>query len=286
MNPIKAFLKVILLKPLYNLLVFFVWLAPGDSLGVAVIALTIIVRLVLLPPSLKAARLQKKMQDLAPELVKIKEVHKDDKKAQAQATFDLHKTHGINPANSCLLSLIQIPVVIILYYVFQIGLNTNRFDLLYPFVPRPETINTMFFGIDLAQPDKLVFPILIALSQFAFSWIMPKMSMGNDETTSKLFQWQFKYVFPLFFAYISIKLPAALPLYWVVSNIFGIAQQVYVNKTGAAPVLVSSSASVAKPAVLAAPEPVSSAPSGSGPRESVSTTSKKGVTITVRKKSR
>ncbi len=273
MNPIKAFLKIILLKPLYNLLVFFVWLAPGDSLGVAVIALTIIVRLVLLPPSLKAARLQKKMQDLAPELVKIKETHKDDKKAQAQATFDLHKAHGINPANSCLLSLIQIPVVIILYYVFQIGLNTNRFDLLYSFVPRPETINTIFLGIDLAKPDKLVFPILIALSQFAFSWIMPKITMGDDATTSKLFQWQFKYIFPLFFAYISIKLPAALPLYWVVSNIFGIAQQVYVNRT-TGPVLATASVAASIPPMLPAPEPSKG--------EKIT---KQGVTITVRKKS-
>ena len=271
MNPIKAFLKVILLQPLYNLLVFFVWLTPGDSLGLSVILLTVIVRLILLPPSLKASRIQKTLQDLAPALKRIREDHKDDKKAQAQAVFDLHKTHGINPANSCLLSAIQIPVIIILYYVFQIGLNTSRFDLLYSFTPRPETINTLFFGIDLAKPDKLVFPILIALSQFAFSWLMPKTSMGDDETTGKLLQWQFKYIFPLFFAYISTQLPAALPLYWVVSNLIGIAQQLYVNKTALAPVASTPSPSLVLPPPPAAP---------------ASTTTKKGVTITVRKKSR
>ncbi|MBI3495346.1 YidC/Oxa1 family membrane protein insertase [Candidatus Berkelbacteria bacterium] len=273
MNPIKSLLKTILLKPLYNILVFLMWAIPGHSVGWAIILLTILVRVLLLPTSLKAARLQKKLQDIAPDLAALREKHKDDKKAQAQAVFDLHKQHGINPAGSCVLNLVQIPIVFILYYVFRIGLTTARFDLLYSFTPHLNQFNTHFFGIDLLQPDKIMLPLIVALSQFAFVQVMPTVSSGDDET-AKLFQWQFKYIFPIMFAFIAAKLPAALPLYLVTSNAFGIAQQIYVNRT-TAPVVSAVTAAVALPApsateVLAKPTQV---------------IEKKGVKVTVRKKS-
>ena len=224
----KELLKIVLYKPLYNLLMFLVWLIPGHSVGWAIIAITLIVRFALLPSSIKTTKSQQKMKLLTPELKKIKEQFKDDRQGEAQATMALYKKHGVSPWGSCLPLLIQLPILIILYRVFMVGLNSSRYDLLYSFTPHVDNINTWFLGFDLSTPDKYILPIIAGLSQLVQSWQMKQMNppaaSGGKDDFAKMFSGQMMYMMPLFTVFIAMKLPAALALYWIVTTLFMVVQ--------------------------------------------------------------
>jgi len=230
MASVKYVLKLILYQPLFNALIFLVWLIPGHNVAFAIIVLTVIIRLILVPSSLKASRAQIRMRDLQPEIQKIQAKYKDDKQKQSQALMEFYKVNKINPLGSCLPLLIQFPILIVLYYVFINGLNTSHFDLLYSFVPRPEVINTMFLGLDLAQPDRWILPVIAGVLQYFQSrQLMPPTNKGTQDTQAMISK-QMMYMMPLFTVIIAGRLPAALPLYWIITTIFGIAQQWYAMK--------------------------------------------------------
>lgn len=230
MNAIKDFLKTILYKPLFNILVFLVWLIPGNNVGWAIIILTILVRLALYPSQKKSIESQKRMQEIQPKMEEIKEKYADDQQAQAQATMDLYKQYKINPLSSCLPLLIQLPILIVLYRVFTAGLNTDRFDeLLYTFTPRPEVVSASFYGLDLSQPS-IYLGILAGILQLIQSRQMMKTQPKNKSKDKKLgilgdFSSQMVYIFPIFTVIIAMKLPSALALYWVVTTLFLVIQQ-------------------------------------------------------------
>lgn len=230
------FFKTILYYPLYNLLIFFVWLVPGNSIGWAIILITIFIRLILLPSSIKASKAQLKLQMLQPEMNRIKREIKDQQ-AQGKALMELYKREGASPFGSCLPLLIQLPIIFVLYQVFRISLDTSHFNFLYSFTPRPEAINPAFFGIDLSKPELWLFPILAGASQFLLSKMMmvtqPVVKDKDGKTQADPMQMMNKqmiYIFPLMTLFIARSLPAALSLYWIVTTVFGIAQQYYVNK--------------------------------------------------------
>lgn len=234
----KTLLKYILYQPLFNLLIFFAFLVPGHSIGWAIVILTIIIRLLLYPSSQKAVIAQRRLRDLAPELEKLKEKYKDDRQAFARAQMEFYKEKGVNPFGGCLPLLLQFPILIILYYVFRAGLDASHYDYLYSFTPRPEYTNTFFFGIDLAKPDKYILPLLTGIGQFIQArQMMPagqKSKIRNHKSQSddlqKMMSTQMVYLMPLMTVFIARSLPAALPLYWLVTTIFSIAQQKYVNQ--------------------------------------------------------
>ena len=233
----KHFLNLILRQPLFNALIFLVYLMPDHNVAWAIIILTIIIRLILLPSSLSAARQQKRMKDLQPELAAIQAKYKTDKEKQAQATMTFYKENKINPLGSCLPLLVQLPILIILYYVFRDGLTVARFDLLYSFTPRPEFIKTVFLGIDLAKTDRWILPVIAGVLQYIQSrQLMPATPAASSTDPKKgpdmqmMMQKQMMYLMPVFTIFIAGRLPAALPLYWVITNIFTIAQQWYVNR--------------------------------------------------------
>jgi len=111
MTAIKSFFKTILYKPLFNLLVLLIWLIPGHNVGVAIIILTVLIRLALLPSTASSIKAQKKLKELQPEIDKIREKYKSDQQAQAKATMDFYKDNKINPFSSCLPLLIQLPIL-------------------------------------------------------------------------------------------------------------------------------------------------------------------------------
>lgn len=237
---IKAFFKTILYKPLYNALIFLVWLIPDHSVGWAIIILTIIIRLLLLPSSAKSIKIQKKMRQLQPELDKIKEKYKEDKQAQAQAMMQFYSQNKVNPLGSCLPLLIQLPVLIILYYVFTVGLDTSRFDLLYQFTPRPEFVNAMFLGVNLSK-SSLYLAIIAGIFQFIQAKQMMPKSKPKAQKTEKnqdnmaelqnILTGQMTYMMPVFTVVIAMKLPSALPLYWIITTVFAIVQQWFILKS-------------------------------------------------------
>ena len=233
MASLKYIVKLILYKPLFNALIFLVWLAPQHSVGLAIIILTIIIRLILLPSSLNATRQQKRMRDLQPEIAELQAKYKDDKAKQSQELMAFYKANKINPLGSCLPLLIQLPILLVLYYVFINGLSTARFDLLYDFMPRPDYLNTMFLGLDLAKPDKYVLPIIAGVLQFFQARQMmpqaaPASGGGQGADMQNMISKQMMYLMPVFTVIIAMRLPAALPLYWAITTLFAIGQQWWV----------------------------------------------------------
>ncbi|OGI63200.1 hypothetical protein A2818_00110 [Candidatus Nomurabacteria bacterium RIFCSPHIGHO2_01_FULL_40_12] len=228
-----------LYAPLLNALAFLVSIVPGGDLGIAVIILTILVKIILFPLSQKSIESQAAMNILAPELNKIKNsgASKED---QAKQTFELYKKHKTNPFSGCLLVLIQIPIIFALYYVFFKGIDFQS-GLLYSFIPAPENINTLFLGFIDINGKSLVLAILAGASQYFQAHFLPKpvassSSASFSESFSKSMQLQMKYIFPFFVFFIlytdflGVSLSGAVALYWITSNIFMIGQQIYVDK--------------------------------------------------------
>lgn len=229
MSSIKYFLKLILYKPLFNALIFLVWLMPFHHVGGAIIILTLIIRLILLPSSMKATRQQKRMRDLQPEIAALQAQFKDDKQKQSQELMAFYKRNKINPLGACLPLLVQLPILLVLYYVFINGLNTQRFDLLYSFTPRPEFINTFFLGLDLAKPDRFILPVIAGVLQYFQSrQLTPPVADQKGQEMQAMIAKQMMYLMPIFTVLIAGQLPAALPLYWSVTTLFAIVQQWWV----------------------------------------------------------
>lgn len=228
----KALLKAAIYTPLFNVLIFLVWLMPNHSLALAIIGLTLIIRLVFLPSSLKQGVSQEKLRLLQPKIKELQSKHKNDRTAQSKAMMGLYKQAGTSPWGACLPMIVQLIVLILLYRVFQIGLSTARFDLLYSWVPRPDSINTFFFGINLSQPDLWVLPILAGIFQFLQSFLaMPKKDpKQKDDNPMMAATSQMMYFFPIITVFIARKLPAALAIYWITTSLFMVLQQLYINR--------------------------------------------------------
>ena len=223
-----------LYQPIFNLLVWLYNIIPGNNIGIAIILLTIIVRLIFFPLSKKSIISQKSLQDLQPKIEKIKEKYKDNKEEMAKATMQLYKDHKINPASSCLPMLIQLPFLIALYQVFR-SLSHINFDLLYPFISNPGTINTISFGIDLSQ-TQWVLAVLAAVAQFWQAKMLQtkkptvKSDGAKDEAMASIMSKQMMYIMPLFTLYIGMKFPGGLTLYWFVTTLLTALQQLVVFK--------------------------------------------------------
>ena len=227
--------NVLLYEPLINALAFLVSIIPCGDVGVAVIVLTILVKLLLFPFSQKSIKNQVAMTILAPELEKIKKsgVSKEE---QARLTFKLYKKHKTNPFSGCFLVLIQIPIIFALYYVFFKGINFEN-GLLYSFIHIPVKINMIFLGIIDLSKKSLFLAILAGISQYLQAHFMPKLNTNTftsgslGESFGKSMQMQMKYIFPFLVTWIAYSISGAVALYWITSNIFAVGQQIYVKKT-------------------------------------------------------
>lgn len=228
--------NTLLYQPLLNALVALVSIVPGGDVGLAVIILTILVKVVLFPFSQKSIQNQAAMNILAPELEKIRQ-NGGSKEEQARLTFELYKKHKTNPFSGCLLVLIQIPIIFALYFVFFKGINFDS-ELLYSFVYAPEKMNMLFLNFLDISGKSFLLAVLAGVSQYFQAYFMPKppstspsMADSFQANLSKSMNTQMKYVFPFLMAFISYS-SGVVALYFITSNIFAIGQQLYVNKTG------------------------------------------------------
>lgn len=215
-------LETIILQPIFNLLILLYGLL-GD-MGLAIIAITVLVRLLLLPLANKALRSQRRLQALQPELKKLQEKHKDNREVMARELMEFYRREGVSPASSCLPLLVQIPILITLFIIFRnYALSDAHLNLLYSFVPRPGHINPLFFGlVDLAKKDPTyVLAALAAVLQFFQS----RMLLPKDPAATPAINRQMIYFFPLLTFVFAGTLPAALPLYWVTTTLFTLIQQ-------------------------------------------------------------
>ena len=235
---ISSIFDAVLYRPLYNLLVILIDL-PWVDAGFAVILLTIIVKVVIFPLSMKAVRTQESIARLQPELSALQEKHKGDRNALALATLEVYRKNNLNPFSGILTILIQIPIVLALYWVFyKGGLPSINIEKLYSFVPVPTDVDTLFLGIfDITLAKNAVIALLTAATAFIqakVTLIPPKFeskpgeSMRDDMVRSM--HVQMKYVLPIVVGFISFGLQAVVGLYWITSNIFGIGQHLYIKR--------------------------------------------------------
>lgn len=217
-------------RPLFNLLVWIYNVVPGHDFGVAIVLVTVLLRTLLHPLSSKALKSQKALQELQPKIKEIQKKYKD-KQEQARAMTEFYKEHKVNPFSGCLPLLIQLPILIALYRVFLSGVKPESLNALYSFVHNPVTLDPVFAGVvNLAQPNHAL-AILAGLSQFLQSKATFQGSgaaVGSD--FSKIMSKQMTYMMPLFMVFIAWNLPAGLALYWVVTMLFSVGEQLIVNK--------------------------------------------------------
>lgn len=249
--------NTLLFYPLLNALI---WLHQlTGNFGWAVILLTVGLRVIMTPMVWSSMKTMKKQQELNPEIAKLKEKFKDDKKGLMTAQADLYKEHGLNPAAGCLPQILQIVVLIALFNAFNLVLHTPAAELvaklnplLYPFnqLAANTQISTWFFGIDLIKPNLIHIPglafglpgvlvILSAVVQFLSSkMMMPEVKVvkKDDDDVMAASQEQMLYMFPFMTLIFGYQFPGGLVLYWFVfSLVSGIQQYLATGWGGLSP---------------------------------------------------
>jgi YidC/Oxa1 family membrane protein insertase len=205
----------------------FVWMLKAcyaviPNYGVAIIILTALVRLVTAPLAARQMRSMKRMGELQPKIKAIQEKYTDDRQMQSQEMMKLYREAGVNPLGGCLPLLLQFPVLIGLYYALQSSIDLRQ----APFVwwiddlSRPETL----FTIPGVEWPVRVLPILMTLSMVVQQRMTPQTNMDPVQARTMMI------VMPVMFFFMFYGFPSGLVLYWFVSNLLAIAQQVYLNR--------------------------------------------------------
>ena len=193
------------------------WLASGlrwifdfivsysNSYGIAIILVTILIRLVMLPLTVKQAKNMAVMKEIQPKLQELQKKYKDNPQELQARTLKLYQEYKFNPMGGCLPLLIQLPIL----FAFREVLRNL-----------PPSEAAQFFYLNLTQPDYYVLPLLSVLTQY----------ISIRQTATDPSQQGMMLFMPFFIGLISIWLPAGLVLYWVVGNVFSIVQQAWISK--------------------------------------------------------
>ena len=189
--------------------------------GIAIIIVTVLMRIIIFPLTLKQEKSMKKMRELQPELEKIKEKYKDNPQEYQQKTAELYRESGVNPLGGCLPLLIQMPVFVALYWAF----SGNA-------IPA----DAKFLWFTLKQPDRL-----FMIGNFAFN-LLPILNVGvtyiqqkimtsatSGQESSQQMQTML-YMMPLMMLFIFYKMPSGVTLYYLVSGALSLVQQYFILK--------------------------------------------------------
>ncbi|MDB5238231.1 MAG: 60 kDa inner rane insertion protein preprotein translocase subunit YidC [Candidatus Kaiserbacteria bacterium] len=235
---ISLLFHAVIYNPIYNALIFFIDLFPSHDAGIAVIIVTIIVRVILFPLSKRAIQAQMAMKKVAPEIEAIKARLKEKPAEQSAAIFALYKERNIRPFAGLLLMLIQLPILLGLYWAFtRAGLPVINGAILYSFVHVPDVVNMHFLGLIDMSKRNIVLAFLAMIMQFIYT----RLSMGprGEKTAAeasfsndmaKSFDLQARYVLPLIVGVIGVTIAAAATLYWVTSSAFMICQELVTGR--------------------------------------------------------
>ena len=224
--------------PLANLLLL-LYNFLGHNTVIAIAVLTILIRLLILPLTLSQQRSARKMQELQPRLEKLQRKYKKDKERLAQEQMKLYKEAGINPMGGCLPLLIQLPIMFGLYQAIMYCVPSTPLQLflfsqhIYKWLPGVEglvPLQSTFLGMDLglspntAQWWSYLLPILV----FATSWLQQKLLSppitGDEQSQAAIMNQQMQIMMPLMFGLISLQFATGLSIYFIISNLIGIAQ--------------------------------------------------------------
>ncbi len=222
--------NVIFYQPILNVLVFFYNTIALRDFGLAIILTTLLVRILLFPFFHKSSHQQMVMQRIQPKIKKIQETHKDDKEKQGQALMDLYKEHGVNPFSGFLLLIIQLPILIALYQIVQSSFGADVLNQLYSFIATPGTINSTFLGIINLSDKNLILVVGAAAAQYFQAKLAIYQVKGEAPSQAQKIAKQMAIMGPLLTIFIFYNFPAAVGLYWLVSSVFSVFQQVIINK--------------------------------------------------------
>jgi len=259
----KSLLSTIFYQPIYNAFVGIVQALPGKQLGWAIVIITIIIRLIILVPQQKMLVSQRKMQTIQPKIKDIQERHKWDQAKIGMEVMALYKKEWVNPLGSCLPLLIQMPFLLVLYWVIKdFGLFENRF-FLYPFELlqsfTPEWVDSQFMGLNLLQKQwvqGIILALLVWGAQLAQIWLSQKRTNANktpeqiaeekqkkeEKKQAAKDSWEpiapdpqqmakmMLYILPIMIAIFSYTIEAGVGLYWLIGTLFMIVQQFIANK--------------------------------------------------------
>ena len=188
------------------------------NLGLAIVLMTIIIKLIMYPLTQKQIQSTKAMMEIQPKMKALQEKYKDDKQRLNMELANLYKSEGVNPLAGCLPLLIQMPIMIGIFY----GIRD------YNYVAHPEIVTSFLWLADISKADPTyVLPVLSALTTFIQTKQTKPANGGGAQNKMMM------YFMPLFIGYISLTFPAGLVLYWVVMNIMQIAQQSIMNRAAA-----------------------------------------------------
>ncbi|HPI67016.1 MAG TPA: YidC/Oxa1 family membrane protein insertase [bacterium] len=233
---ISQIYNTILYQPIFNLLVFFYNIIPGHDLGLAILLITIVLKLVLYPFSVKSIKAQKSLQELQPQINELRKKYKDNPQELTKQTMTLYRQQKVSPFSSCLPLLIQLPIFIAVYQVFRQGLaNSQNLNILYPFIKNPGLINTISFGFLELSKSNIILAVLAGLAQFWVSKMLvvkkqPAVSGAKDEDMTAAVNKQMLYFMPLVTVFIGVSLPSGLTFYWLITTLLTGLQQWYVFK--------------------------------------------------------
>lgn len=238
---IKTIWETIIYEPLYNTLVFILNHIPGHYAWIAIIVLTVFIRVLLFPVYQRIIKSQKALREAQPIIKEIQEKYKNDKQILATKVMEVYRDKKVNPFSMIgYLIFVQIPIFLGLYYVFAKGLVLHQ-GVLYSFVHFPEVINTFLFNIDLLTKGSFVIAALAGAAQYIHSRNtltlqpeIPKRVQGampnfQDELQRSL-RFQTLYFIPILITVTAYFFPAAIGLYWIVNSIFSIAQEKFIQR--------------------------------------------------------
>lgn len=184
------------------------------SYGVAIILLTIVIKAILAPLTVKQIKSMKAMQELQPRMKAIQDKYKNDPQRMQQEMGNMYKEMGVNPLAGCLPLLVQMPFLIAIFYALQ-----N-----YPY--DPNFVQFLWLP-SLGETDPYyILPVLSAVSTWLMSRQTSQGTTGAAASQQKMMMW----FMPLFIGYISLNFPAGLVIYWIVSNVFQFVQQHFIYK--------------------------------------------------------
>ncbi len=233
MSSILEFFKIILYQPLFNATIFLYDIIPGQDFGLAIVFLTIIIRLTFFPLTVKTTRSQRALNRINPKMKEIKEKFKHDSTAQSAAIMQLYKEHNVNPLSGCLPLLIQLPILIALYRAFGAGFKPENFALIYSFVENPQHINPIAFGFLNITTSSAILAVITGIFQFFQLRQNQALTQGNGQDGQQkevaAMNKQMLYFFPVMIIIIGWRLPAGLLIYWLTTTLFSIGEQAYIR---------------------------------------------------------
>ena len=228
--------STIIIQPMVNSLLLLYWVF-FSNFGIAIVAFTMLVRLVMVPLTIKQSRQIKAMNGLQPLMKQLQEKYKNDRQRVSQETMKLYKEHGVNPLGCLGPMFIQFPIWIGLFQAIRQTVPNNPETLvelsgnLYSWLPQVHSIipiNSSFLWMDLALPDPspFVMPILVGGSMFVMQKMttMPSVD-ARQASTNRMMLW----MMPLMFGFFTLNFSSGLAVYWVVSNIIGVAIQGFIT---------------------------------------------------------